>query len=263
MQYPSSNPIRAVIKTLALIGWMGLWFFPIVACYLLKWHRIRMRMIQFFYKGAARIVGLQVHSKGVSGHKGPLLVVSNHASYTDVFVLGQLFPVSFTPKREVRSWPIVGFLCVLADCVFVERKPSHMQQARQEMEERLARGQALCIFPEGTTNNGQEILPFKSGFFSLAEQMSLPVQPITITYTKLNGQVIEPAFSDYIAWVGEATFFGHFGRFLGFSRIDVEVNLHPVFRPNEYEDRKALSAACEVVIKRQLLANISAAKKDG
>lgn len=253
---PASSSLRAYLRAALFISWLGLLFLPVFISYLTRAQQLRLAIIRLFYKGSCAILGIYITAQGKLTQARPLLLVSNHSSYLDIFVLGSLFPVSFTPKREVRQWPVIGFLCVLADCVFVERKPSHMQQARKEMQNRLMRGQVLCIFPEGTTNNGREIKNFKSGFFSLAEQNTLPVQPITLTYTSLNNAPIAPDHSDAVAWVGDATFFGHFWRVLGFKNMHVHVTAHPVFLPGEYEDRKALSAACEVVIKRQLQQNL-------
>jgi 1-acyl-sn-glycerol-3-phosphate acyltransferase len=244
---PSSR-LRATWRALLLVLWVLVWFLPVLLMWLLRSQTIRRYLVHCFYGGVARIIGLKLRVTGTPSAARPLLLVANHASYSDVLVLGSILPISFTPKREVRAWPVIGFFCVLADCVFVERKPSQMQEARDNMLARLDMGKVLCIFPEGTTNDGIHIKPFKSGFFSLAEEEPLPVQPVTITYVAVNGTPIPPECYDQIAWVGEATFFDHFLRLIGYASVTVEVCFHSPKHLEHFEDRKALSGACQTVI---------------
>jgi 1-acyl-sn-glycerol-3-phosphate acyltransferase len=244
---PSSR-LRATSRALMLVLLVLIWFLPILLMWLLRSQTIRRYLVHVFFRVVTRVMGFKIHVSGTPSPARPLLLVANHASYSDVFVLASLLPISFTPKQEVRSWPVIGFFCVLADSVFVERKPSQLHEARDKMQARLDSGKALCIFPEGTTNDGLHVKPFKSGFFSLAEDELLPVQPVTISYTKLAGTPIPSDAYDRVAWVGEATFFGHFLRLLGYSSITVEVCFHTPKKLEDFEDRKALSGACQAVI---------------
>ena len=243
--------LRTILRATVLTFWTIFWAIPVFLMWLLRSQSIRRWLVHIHFKGVCSILGLKIKVEGEVSKSRPLLLVANHASYVDVFVIGSKTPVSFTPKREVRSWPAIGFLCVLADCVFVERKPSQMQEAREEMQERLDMGKVLCIFPEGTTNDGKHVKSFKSGFFSLAEEHHLPVQPVTITYTHLNDQLLPDDKRDHVAWVGEATFFGHFLRLLGYQSIGVTIHYHAPKLLEDFEDRKALSGACQIIIQEQ------------
>lgn len=242
------NNIRATVSAMLLVAWVII-SLPLVFVFwalCLEW--FRARTAQVFYKVAGRICGLQVHVRGQVSAERPLMLVSNHTSYLDVFVIGSLVPVSFTPKKEVRSWPLIGFMCVLADCIFVERRPSEMQAAAAEMQKRLNKGKVLCLFPEGTTSDGFHIKPFKSGFLSLAEVHQMPVQPASIAYTHIGREPITEARREEVAWVGDATFFGHFWHFLGLPAVRVEVDIHPAKHIREFADRKALTQACQEVV---------------
>lgn len=242
------NNLRAALSALTLVAWLILCLPIVFLCWLLRLERLRGRMAQLFYKGAGIICGLRVRVQGEIDPARPLMLISNHSSYLDVFIIGSLVPVSFTPKKEVRSWPVIGFLCVLGDCIFVERRPSEMQAAAAEMKKRLARGKVLCLFPEGTTSDGYHLKPFKSGFLSLAEIYRMPVQPASIVYTHIGREPVTDARREEIAWVGEATFFGHFWHFLSLPAVRVEVVLHPARHIHEFADRKALTQACEQTI---------------
>ncbi len=255
---PKSSSLRAAWRTLLTVLWVAFLFPFVLLLYFLRLNHTRAKLVRVFYYGMCGILGIRTHLQGSLSKERPLLVVSNHASYLDVFVLGTLFPVSFTPKREVRSWPVIGFLCVLADCVFVERKPSHMVDARDKMQDRLDTGKVVCIFPEGTTNNGREVAGFKSGFFSLTEEVEMPVQPMTLAYTKLSGAALTSDNSDHVAWVGEATFFDHFWRVMGYRSIDVTVLVHPLQYARDFADRKVLSLQCETLVRGGLESALNA-----
>jgi 1-acyl-sn-glycerol-3-phosphate acyltransferase len=245
--------LRGAIRAIACLLWILFCLLSVVPCALLGWHRARSFMTQVFFSGVLVILGIRYHVKGSLHDTRPLLLLSNHASYLDTFVLGAMTPVAFTPKREVRHWPVIGWLCVLAGCVFVERRPSQMHAAREEMAARIKAGQLLCIFPEGTTNDSTEVKPFKSGFISLAEDHDLPVQPVTISYVALNGHDIPAKKRHHVAWVGDDDFFTHFLRFMRYRSLDVVVHFHAVQCIRNYEDRKALSKYCEDTIRSHLL----------
>ncbi|MBN8543303.1 MAG: 1-acyl-sn-glycerol-3-phosphate acyltransferase [Alphaproteobacteria bacterium] len=247
----SPYKLRIILRATLLFVWTIFWLIPVFVMWLLRSQSIRRWLVHMHLKGVVSILSLKVKVVGELSTKRPLLLVANHASYADIFIIGSKLPVSFTPKREIRSWPVIGFMAVLADCVFVERKPSQMQEAREEMLEKLDMGKVVCIFPEGTTNDGLNVKPFKSGFFSLAENYNLPVQPVTISYTHINDQLIPDTLRDHVAWVGEATFFGHFLRLMGYQSITATMHFHPPQLLEDFEDRKALSGACQVMVQTQ------------
>lgn len=249
------NPFRAIVRAVAIILWTILLFFPAFTFWALKLDRLRSRCIQLVYLGALRMAGVKITITGSLSHERPLMLVANHTSYLDIFVLGRMVPISFTPKREIKSWPVIGFFCVLADCVFVERRPTEINEAKAQMERRLDKNKVVCLFPEGTTSDGKTVVPFKSGFLSLAEDYSMPVQPATIAYTHIGKEPLTDTRRQEIAWIGEATFFGHLIHFLGLPVVQAEVVLHPELKFEQFEDRKALTKAAEATI-RQTLAGI-------
>jgi len=239
------------------VALLALWTivaFPIVfSCWLFKLDRLRAYAVRRFFSGVCTIISLKVKVCGAPDASRPLLLVSNHASYLDVFAIGGFAPISFTPKREVRSWPVIGFFCVLADCVFVERRPTHMEEARRKMRKRLNKDKIICLFPEGTTSDNRSMKPFKSGFFSLAEtdgpeEEPLPVQPITLAYTHIGKQTLLPHWFEKVAWVGDDTFFDHFWRVLKLPSVACEIVFHPARILPHGGSRKELSKECQHLI---------------
>lgn len=255
----SVSRLRALIKCVLFLTVIVVMFVPVLLLWGFAMERIRARVVCVFFTLIGRISGVRMKVQGVPMSKSrPLMLVANHSSYLDIFVLGTLVPISFTPKIEIRSWPIIGFFCVLADCVFIERRPTDMQRAQKEMHDRLSTGKVLGLFPEGTTGDGFNVMHFKSGFLSLVEEHDLPLQPVSIAYTSIGGVPLSAQSREKVAWIGEASFVDHFWRLLKFPSVEVVVTLYDVERIANYEDRKALAKQCEKIIREGLRKQLEA-----
>lgn len=255
---PSTSSLRAVIKCLLFVSITAIMFVPVLLLWGLHLETARARLVQFFFYIIGRVSGVRFTMEGKVSTLRPLMLVANHSSYLDIFVLGSIVPLSFTPKIEIRSWPIIGFLCVLADCIFIERRPADMQRAQAEMGARLNTGKVLALFPEGTTGDGFNVMPFKSGFLNLVEAHDLPLQPISIAYTHIGDMPLSAANREQVAWIGEASFVTHFWRLLKFPSVRVHITCYEVERIANYEDRKALAKACETIIRGGLMTSLEA-----
>ena len=134
-----------------------------------------------------------------------------------------------------------------------------------ELSGRLGAGDRLILFPEGTSSDGNTILPFKSTLFAIAatqiEARAIPVQPISITYTRLDGFPLGRLLRPIYAWYGDMPFAPHFWHLLGYGRFQVEITIHDPIRLEDFESRKALAGYCEQEVTRgfsQALAGRSA-----
>ena len=250
---PNTSSLRALVKCVLFVAVVLVMFVPVLVLWSLALEKLRAKLVRVFFLLAGRIAGLRLKVEGDVSALRPLMLVANHSSYLDIFVLGAIVPLSFTPKLEIRSWPIIGFFCVLADCVFIERRPADMQRAQAEMSARLNRGKVLGLFPEGTTGDGFNVMPFKSGFLNLVEAHDLPLQPVVIAYTHIGAVPLCAENREQVAWVGEASFATHFWHLLKFENVAVTVKFYPVERIATYEDRKALAKSCEGIIRVGLM----------
>ena len=242
--------VRAWGRLLLMAMGLGLILLPLLLLWALRADHVRRKCVQGFHRYACWLLNIKVSVEGDLYQGRPMLMVANHASYIDVFVLGSIAPMSFTPKKEIEKWPVIGFLCKLSDCVFVERRPSEIKTAQVQIQQKLANGKIVTVFPEGTTNDGNAVKHFKSSMFYLAEQgvcdPPLPVQPATVAYTHMNGELLDrEGARDAIAWHGDADFAPHFMQLLGLRSIKAKIVLHPVRDITAYDSRKALCAACE------------------
>ena len=184
-----------------------------------------------------------------SKKKGPVLLASNHNSWMDITVLSAVTKVSFVAKAEVETWPLFGWLAKLQRTIFVKRD-ARAQTAHQtaELLKRLERGDRLVLFPEGTSSDGNKVLPFNSSLFGVAQlaemkpgMKSLRVQPVSISYQKLHGLPMGRYYRPFYAWYGEMELAPHLWRGLQLGPIDVVVEFHEPITLADTGNRKKLA----------------------
>tara|TARA_B100001179_G_C18593522_1_gene405929 strand:- start:1377 stop:1943 length:567 start_codon:yes stop_codon:yes gene_type:complete len=170
------------------------------------------------------------------------LYVSNHISYLDIPVIGSVLKASFVAKEEVRNWPVFGFLSTLQQTAFIKRNRSAASEGTSELNNFLKDGKNLILFPEGTTSNGTEVLPFKSSFFQVATTGNVQhVQPFTVKINQVNG--IEPVIqSDYdiYAWHGDMDLAPHLWKFAKSKGAVIDLVFHDSLTLSANSDRKTL-----------------------
>ena len=199
---------------------------------------------QYVCKGALRIMGLRLLVRGAP-MPGRGAVVANHTSWLDIFVLNAAKRIYFVSKSEVASWPGIGWLARATGTVFIERTPARAQEQTQVFQDRLLAGHKLLFFPEGTSTDGLQVLPFKTTLFQsfLTSELKdvVSVQPVSVVYHAPKNA--EPRF---YGWWGDTSFGAHLLVTLAPSRQGcVEVVYHPPLRVADYPNRKALALACE------------------
>jgi len=214
------------------------------------WHRLTLK-----------VLGIRVQVKGAPTAERPLLLVSNHVSWTDILVLGSITGVHFVAKAEMRGWPVLGTFARLQRSVFVdrERKRSAPEQAR-EIASRLADGDPMVLFAEGTTGDGTSVLPFKSTLFGAAymalgqaKSSQVIVQPVAIAYLRRSGLPLDRRERGALAWIGNMDFVPHLMTLLRLKAIDVEVNFGESISFYADGDRKALARTAEAEVRRMLV----------
>lgn len=206
------------------------------------------RLPRFYHRGCCRILGLRVRRIGRPTSARPVLFASIHISYLDITVLGSLLPASFIAKREVREWPLFGWLARLQRSIFIDRQVRSTRTQRDSIAARLAAREALILFPEGTSGNGNRVLPFKSALFGVAEQPgsgTVAIQPVSIAYTRLDGIPIGRLLRPLFAWYGDMAMAPHLWTVLGLGTVEVVVEFHPPSSLAQCGSRKALARYCE------------------
>ena len=223
-----------------------------------RWTRV---LPSFYHRWCCRFLGFRVRTRGTPTLARPVLFVANHVSYTDIAVLGSVIAGSFIAKAEVAHWPLFGWLAKLQRSVFVDRRVGSTATQRDAMAQRLASGDALILFPEGTSGDGSRVLPFKSALFSAAQTRPpigpITVQPVSIAYTRLDGIPLGRLYRPFFAWYGTMALAPHMWRMLGLGTVEVAVEFHPPTSLADCGSRKALAQYCHGRIAGGVAAAIS------
>jgi 1-acyl-sn-glycerol-3-phosphate acyltransferase len=248
------SPIRA---TLLLIPYLiaTLILIPLQAIAVALRARLAERIPMVYHRSVCWLFGLEIVLRGKPVATRPTLFVANHSSYIDIEVFSSLIPVSFIAKAEVARWPFFGTLARLQRTVFVDRKPGSTADQRDAIAERLAEGDNLMLFPEGTSDDGNRTLPFFSALFSVAERrlangQPLTVQPVSIAYAELNGFPLGRSLRPLLAWYGDMELAPHLWHFAGLGRVKVVVEFHPPVNIDQFGSRKGLADHCRQAIAR-------------
>src|SRR4029077_2795117 len=186
--------------------------------------------LRFYHRQGCRILGLRVRRIGRATQARPALFAANHISYLDITVFGSLIAGSFIAKTEVGRWPLFGWLARLQRSVFIDRRVRSTAHQRDTIAGRLAAREALILFPEGTSGDGNRVLPFKSALFSVADHRAtgpVTVQPVSIAYTRLDGMPIGRGLRPLFAWYGTMTMAPHLWTMLGLGAVEIVVEFHP------------------------------------
>jgi 1-acyl-sn-glycerol-3-phosphate acyltransferase len=220
---------------------------------------------RLYHRLCCRILGFRIEAKGALSERHPTLFVVNHVSYVDITILGALIKGSFVAKSEVAGWPLFGVLAKLQRTVFIERQVRRAAAQRGELTRRLAAGDDLILFPEGTSSDGTRVLPFKSALFSATETGGNPVvvQPVSVAYVRLNGMPMGRLYRPFFAWYGDMEMAPHLWELLGLGVAGVSVEFHAPVMAGAFPSRKALAAYCQGVIADGLAAALSGRERDG
>ncbi|MBF0562815.1 MAG: 1-acyl-sn-glycerol-3-phosphate acyltransferase [Alphaproteobacteria bacterium] len=240
----------ASVRLFMFVLWTGI-VVPSYLMLLLAGHGYRA-VAGVYWRGCLRVLGMTVRTRGTLTDERPLICVVNHASYLDIVALGALIPGAFVAKVEVRTWPFIGALARMGRTVFVDRRPIRVAGQRDEMIERLKSDEPLILFPEGTSNDGNRVLLFKSSLFSIAEKdiagRMVTIQPVTIAYTRVNGIPIGYAWRPFFAWYGNMELMPHLWHVLGLGQVTIEVEFHPAQNIVDHPSRKELARACHEAV---------------
>ncbi len=213
-----------------------------------------------YHRFVCRLLGIRVHIQGRLETGRPVLLVSNHVSWLDIPALSTIAPVCFVAKSEVGGWPFVSLLAKLQRSVFVDRaRRTLVKDKAGEISERLAEGDNIVLFAEGTSSDGNRVLPFRSSLFSAAalaagsgndKTPDVAVQTVAISYTHLHGLPILRHERPLIAWYGEMDMLSHAWNVLKSGPLDVTVKIGDAVPLSSLRDRKQLAAFSEARVRR-------------
>jgi 1-acyl-sn-glycerol-3-phosphate acyltransferase len=206
---------------------------------------------QFVCRSAFVLLGMRYTSDGAP-MQGAGAVVANHASWLDIFALNARKRIYFVSKSEVAGWPGIGWLARATGTVFIRRDRGEVRNQIALFRDRLGAGHKLLFFPEGTSSDGLQVLPFKpalfAAFFDPDLRETLQMQAVSVIYTAPAG--MDPRF---YGWWGDMEFGPHLLSTLAARAPGaVHVIYHPAVKVADFPDRKALANAMEAQVREGL-----------
>lgn len=220
--------------------------------------KLAARIPMLWQRVAARFVGLDVRIDGTPAADRPLMIVANHVSWLDIVTLGSVLPVSFIAKNEVSTWPVVKWLARLQRSVFIDRtRRTAAITSNSAIAARLAEGDAIVLFAEGTTGDGISVLPFRSALLGAAKEAAgadreITVQPVAIVYTALQGIPIGRLRMSDVAWHGDMDLVPHLVGLIDVGSIDAVVAFGTPIAFGPGVDRKVVTAQAEAEVRRMV-----------
>ena len=227
---------------------------PVQLLFIGFWPSMGRRFPHAYHRGLCRILGFRPVISGAQLPAGPCLLVGNHVSWIDIVILSAVLPLSFVAKREVARWPLFGIMAKLQGTVFINRERRHSTgKHRDELLERLQGGEAMMLFPEGTSGDGASVRPFKSSFFAAATSDEIAVVPISLAYTHEWNMPLTRRNLPRYAWYGDMDLLPHLWAVLCGGPLRVEVIVHEALQVETARHRKQASAMAEKQVRKGLI----------
>jgi 1-acyl-sn-glycerol-3-phosphate acyltransferase len=233
----------------------------------LQWVAIKLnlglarKLPMWWHKIAVWLVGMRVRVSGNIPVQRPLMLVSNHISWVDIPVLGSVMELSFIAKSEVNEMPGANLLSRLQRTIYVvrEQKRKAGEQA-QEVTRRMLEGDAIVLFGEGTTHDGNRIGEFKSALMGAAQYAlkedavdSVLIQPVSIAYTHLHGMPMGRYVRAQAAWYGDMKLGGHAINIMLQGAWDVEVIFGEPVVFDENSNRRQVTKQIQAEVRNNFL----------
>jgi 1-acyl-sn-glycerol-3-phosphate acyltransferase len=212
-----------------------------------------------YYRCLCWMLGIRIRVVGKPVRDRAVLFVSNHGSWADILAIGAVAPIAFVSKIEVAKWPLVGTAARLQKTVFVDRsRRSQTGDSIAEMVQRLSSGVSMVLFAEGTSSDGNRVLPFRSALIGAVREAAarteggMLIQPMSICYTAINGIPMGRQHRPLVAWYGDTDFMPHIKAFLPRAAMDITISYGDPIAADASTDRKVLAKEVEAAVRRLL-----------
>ncbi|MGO4153359.1 lysophospholipid acyltransferase family protein [Cupriavidus sp. YAF13] len=225
--------LRGLLTCAVLFPWLGV--------------ESRQSHIRRWSRRLLRICGVTVEVLGLGPGEQPphgAMVVSNHISWLDIYVINCWQPVRFVAKSEIRDWPVIGWLCGQTGTIFIERaRKRDAHRVLHAITDVMLQGDLVCVFPEGTTTDGSSVLPFHANLMQAPISGGLPVQPVGLAY--LDAATGQPTTAP--AYIGDLTLLQTLDSILRAPPIIARLCFAPALTAASASRRELAEAAREVV----------------
>ncbi|MGB2933542.1 MAG: lysophospholipid acyltransferase family protein [Methyloceanibacter sp.] len=254
--------MRALRACLVLSAFFAFTFalMPLQLLFLWTGSRYARTFPHWYHRQVCKIIGVRLHIDGGVARESGVLLVCNHVSWLDITVLSAVAPVSFVAKQEVATWPFVSWLARLQRSVFIDRnRRTEVTNKANEILNRLQSGDHVVLFAEGTSSDGNSVVPFKTPLFAAVKPSGgeplgedICAQTLALTYTRLHGIPLCRRGRPLIAWYGDMDLASHAWRLLGLGPLDAQIRIGPPVPLDDFADRKALARYAEAHVRKDV-----------
>jgi 1-acyl-sn-glycerol-3-phosphate acyltransferase len=184
-------------------------------------------------------------AKKINNH----FIVSNHLGYLDILAISAETPSCFVTSVEIRETPFLGFLTQMAGCLYVERRNrSNIHNEIRDVTEGLLNGLNVCVFPEATSTNGDEVLRFRQPLYNAAIQSDTDVLPVCLNYTMIDNVPVNIKNRDKLFWYGDMPFLSHLWEVMGHKEIHMRLDFDETISPSDLDCPRLLAARTHLIV---------------
>lgn len=205
--------------------------------------KLRVGLLHRITRIGTRLIGIKINHQKSLQTEGSHFIVSNHLSYLDIIIISSLFKTVFVSTTEVGSTKFFGRLSKYGGAVFIDRKNRlKVKDDIENIKNILKNDINVVVFLEGTTSNGDGVLPFKPSFLEVVFQTDKPVLGLCIKYRSFNGRPVDKDIRDMIYYYGDHQLTNHLVKFLvSLKRMEVDVKEAGIFLTKDFPSRKELA----------------------
>lgn len=213
--------------------------------------RFHARTVSRYTRGACRMMGVRVEAKDLPPPGQNYLLVGNHLGFMDILALASVKPGLFITSVEMRETPFLGTLCEMGGCLFVERRSRKKIVGEVgEIREALKQGFDIVLYPEGTSGDGEKILPFKKSLLISAAGTGVPIKVMVINYRRVNGEPMSDKWRDFVCWYGDMGFLPAIWGLFCLKSVDVEIGFHEEIHVHTDEDRHHVAETARSLVEK-------------
>lgn len=195
-------------------------------------------------------VNLNIHNMPQADQK--FLLVSNHLGFLDILMICSTMPTLFVTSIEMKETPFLGMLTEMGGCIYVERRSrTKILEELGSIVEVLKQGFRVTLYPEATSTNGEQVLPFKKTLLMAASQAGVPIQPIVVNFRKINGEGFTTKWRDHVCWYGDTPFISAGWRTLTLKSVEAEIEFLELVWAQPEDDRALVASRVHALISQK------------
>ena len=246
--------LRGVLRFIGFIGVVCVFLAVAFTCHLFT--KDPKKRLEKFSRNTSRCCGwliwmFDIRVKVVNRPVGDQarLIVSNHMGFIDILCLASVTPMLFVTSNEMRETPFLGLLTEMAGCLFVERRSrTKILGEMKKIGNALSDGINIVLYPEATSTNGEQVLPFKRTLMMAAGHAEVPIQPVVFNFRSINGEEFSMKWRDHVCWYGDIPFATSMLRALSLRYVEAEIEFLPEVPITKDEDRGLIADKIHAMI---------------